>query len=183
MKKMALSAALYGAPALITLLVFAAGHSTISPQSDRLDALNPPSPPIETEAVPENPENTDASAQATDEAGFVLATPGYEYYPYPSTIIGNVPGTNKLFSFEIAVSIFESPLNASNMMTTLEEREPQLRPLILAQAVDLDEETLLSREGRQLLSEKIKTTINDYLERWGYEPFIHSVELTSFLIT
>lgn len=180
MKKVLLSAALYGAPALITLLVFAAGHNTISPQSDRLDALNPPNTPIEIEAPPEN---TDASAQETDEDGFAIATPGYEYYPYPSTIIGNVPGSNKLFSFEIAVSIFESPLNASSMMTTLEEREPQLRPLILAQAAELNEEVLLSREGRQLLSEKIKTTINDYLERWGYEPFIHSVELTSFLIS
>jgi len=179
-KKKVISAALYGAPALVTLLVFAAGHSTISPQSDRLDALNPPTPTIEIEAPPEN---TDASAQETNEEGFVLATPGYEYYPYPSTIIGNVPGSNKLFSFEIAVSIFEAPLNANSMMTTLEEREPQLRPLILAQAVDLDEDVLLSREGRQLLSEKIKATINDYLERWGYEPFIHSVELTSFLIT
>ena len=180
MKKMVRSAALYGAPALVTLVVFAAGHSTISPQSDRLDALNPPAPSLEIDAPPEN---TDASVQATDEAGFVLATPGYEYYPYPSTIIGNVPGSNKLFSFEIAVSIFASPLNASNMMTTLEEREPQLRPLILAEAVDLEEEVLLTKEGRHLLSENIKATINDYLERWGYEPFIHSVEFTSFLIT
>jgi flagellar basal body-associated protein FliL len=181
MKQIAINGALYGLPGLIVLILFFSGHGTISPQEDILDKRNPA--PVEEEIKPEEePEPEQAEVIEGQEPGIIMK-PSFHYYPFPSTIMGNVPGTNQLFSFEIAVSIFETSLNASSLMKTLEEREPQLRPIILEQATDLDADTLLSSEGRDLLREKIKTQINLHLQKWGHEPFITSVEFTSFLIT
>ena len=173
-------AALYGLPASLTIGAFSIGHLSISPETS---PLNPPN----VEAINEAASEQDAEEPSVDDTelaeGNILSEPDFQYYPYPSTVIGNIPGSNKLFSFEIAVSIFETPLSASNLMSALEEREPQLRPVILDQTVDLTEEALLSKEGRSNLAELIKASINNSLIRWGYEPFIHSVEITSFIVT
>jgi len=185
MKKHLISFALYGLPALLILLAFMIGHATIEPEQDR---LKDPAKVVKEAAaaeIEEKQSDSDQSDEATDEdnPALALGEPGFQYYSYPSTIIGNVPNSTKLFSFEIAVSIYDTPLAANVMITTLEEREPQLRPLILENAVDLDESVLLSKSGRADLEEDIKQTINTYLARWGYDPFIHAVEITSFIIT
>ena len=179
------SFALYGLPATLVLLSFMLGHSSIKPEQDRLQAPNEIGlDNIEADVdETENDTNQNSDASSEDDPALTLGTPGFQYYPYPSTIIGNVPNSTKLFSFEIAVAIYDTSLAANVMITTLEEREPQLRPLILENAVDLDENVLLSKDGRLQLKENIKKTINDYLARWGYEPFIHAVEITSFIIT
>ncbi len=184
MKKHAISFALYGLPAVIILTAFAFGHSSINPEEGRSQSLEAslkdaeqtkPSTSAEEEEPAEDGSETDNAA--------VFSTPDYQYYPFPSAIVGNVPNTNKLFSFEIAVSIFDTALAGNVMISTLEEREPQLRPLILENAVALNEDVLLYKSGRDALAENIKDTINTYLARWGYDPFVHSVEITSFIIT
>ncbi len=179
MKTLAINAALYGLPAVVTFAAFSLGHMSIKPEQDR---LAPPEALVE-EQLEVAPEEEEATDEVPDDVGPTLLVPGYQYYPYPAAIVGNVPGSNSLFSFEIAVSIYETPLNSNGLIDILEEREPQLRPLILAEAVGLNEEVLLSYEGRIQLAETIKETINMYLVKWGYDPFIHAVEFTSFIIT
>lgn len=185
MKKHLISFALYGLPALLVLLAFMIGHATIQPEQDRLkDPTQVAKEIVAIETEDDQPDvDQDQEAADDDDPALVLGEPDFQYYPYPSTIIGNVPNSTKLFSFEIAVSIYDTPLAANVMISTLEEREPQLRPLILENAVDLDESILLSKSGRADLEEDIKETINTYLVRWGYDPFIHAVEITSFIIT
>ena len=178
MKTLGINAALYGLPAVVTLAAFSVGHMSIKPEQDR---LAPPEALVEEQR--DAPPEEDAAEEVPDDVDPMLLVPGYQYYPYPAAIVGNVPGSNSLFSFEIAVSIYETPLNSNGLIDILEEREPQLRPLILAEAVGLNDEVLLSYEGRIQLAETIKETINMYLVKWGYDPFIHAVEFTSFIIT
>lgn len=185
MKKHLISFALYGLPALLVLLAFMIGHATIEPEQDRLKDPVQAAKEIVAIETEDNQPDVDQGQEAADDddPALVLGEPDFQYYPYPSTIIGNVPNSTKLFSFEIAVSIYDTPLAANVMISTLEEREPQLRPHILENAIDLDESILLSKSGRADLEEDIKETINTYLVRWGYDPFIHTVEITSFIIT
>lgn len=180
MKQLAINGALYGLPAAIVLGVFFAGHSSIAPQKDIIEQR---SPQAEAPAEAEPPQELETAEADPAQDPSMIMKPSYHYYPYPANFMGNLPGSNQLFSFELAVSIFETALNASTLMKTLEEREPQLRPIILEQTQGLDGDTLLSREGRNQLRENIKTQINNHLVKWGFEPFVTSVEFTSFLIT
>ena len=166
---------LYVLPGAIVLGAFFMGHKTVNPEVERL------SPPVESIKIPEpaSVSNEDDTPQAEE----LFGGPEYQYFPYKRTMIGNVPGTNQLFSFEVAVALYENHLTANSLMDTLAELETQLTPMILDQALGMSSEVLLSVSGREGLKLKIKNILNDTLEKWGYKPFIDSVEITSFVVT
>ena len=68
-------------------------------------------------------------------------------------------------------------------MDVLAELELQLTPLILDQALGMSAEVLLSKYGRETLKVQIKDMLNETLEKWGHSPFVHAVEITSFVVT
>ena len=81
---------------------------SISPEVDRLadpnDATAIIEPVEEVEA-----EGSDAAAGA---AAAMLGLPQYQYFPYRTTLVGNIEGTNQLFSFEIAVAVYDKKIYA-----------------------------------------------------------------------
>ena len=170
---------LYGLPGTIVLGAFFAGHMSISPEVDRLadpnDATAIIEPVEEVEA-----EGSDAVAGAV---AAMLGLPQYQYFPYRTTLVGNIEGTNQLFSFEIAVAVYDKKIYANASMDVLAELELQLTPLILDQALGMNEEILLSKNGRETLKVQIKDMLNETLEKWGHSPFVHAVEITSFVVT
>ena len=97
--------------------------------------------------------------------------------------MGNIEGTNQLFSFEIAVAVYDKKIYADASMDVLAELELQLTPLILDQALGMNAEVLLSKNGRETLKVQIKDMLNETLEKWGHSPFVHAVEITSFVVT
>ena len=175
MKNAAKIGMLYVLPGVIVLGAFFLGHKSMDPDVDRL------SPPEESIEIME-PVPAPSEEDQTQIEGF-FGGPEYQYFPYRTTIIGNIPGTNQLFSFEIAVALYENRLTANSSMDTLTELETQLTPMILDQALGMSSEDLLSKDGREALKLKIKNMLNDTLAKWGHTPFIHSVEITSFVVT
>ena len=175
MKNAAKIGMLYVLPGVIVLGAFFLGHKLIDPDVDRL------LPPEESIKITK-PEPASSEKDQTQIEG-IFVGPEYQYFPYRSTMIGNIPGTNQLFSFEIAVALYENSLTANSLMDTLAELETQLTPMILDQALGISSEVLLSGGGREALKLKIKNMLNDTLTKWGHTPFIHSVEITSFVVT
>jgi flagellar basal body-associated protein FliL len=116
-------------------------------------------------------------------AAAMLGLPQYQYFPYRTTLVGNIEDTNQLFSFEIAVAVYDKKIFANASMDVLAELELQLTPLILNQTVGMTAEVLLSKDGRETLKLQIKDMLNETLEKWGHSPFVHAVEITSFVIT
>ena len=170
---------LYGLPGTIVLSAFFAGHMSISPEADRL------ADPSDATAVVEPVEEVDAegSDAAAGAAAAMLGLPQYQYFPYRTTLVGNIEGTNQLFSLEIAVAVYDKKIYANSSMDVLAELEMQLTPLILDQAIGMTAEVLLSKLGRETLKLQIKDMLNETLEKWGYSPFVHAVEITSFVVT
>ena len=166
---------LYGLPGTIVLSAFFAGHMSISPEADRL------ADPSDATAVIEPVE--DVEAESSDAAAAMLGLPQYQYFPYRTTLVGNIEGTNQLFSFEIAVAVYDKKIYANSSMDVLAELELQLTPLILDQALGMNADVLLSKNGRETLKVQIKDMLNETLEKWGHSPFVHAVEITSFVVT
>ena len=96
---------------------------------------------------------------------------------------GNIPNSTKLFSFDVAVSLLESSLQITELMTILEELEPQITPMILEQTTGMTSDILLTEDGRTAWKLKMKQILNVTLEKWGYKGFIHTVEITSFIVS
>ena len=170
---------LYGLPGTIVLSAFFAGHMSISPEVDRLADPNGATAIIE----PVEEVEAEVSDAAAGAAAAMLGLPQYQYFPYRSALVGNIEDTNQLFSFEIAVAVHDKKIFVDVAMDTLAELEKQLTPLILDQAVGMTAEVLLSKDGREALKHRIKDMLNETLEKWGHSPFVHAVEITSFVVT
>jgi flagellar basal body-associated protein FliL len=172
---------LYVLPGIIVLGAFSAGHMSITPEADRL------ADPNDVAEITEPVEEVDADAGGGDAAAgaaaAMLGLPQYQYFPYRTTLVGNIEDTNQLFSFEIAVAVYDKKIFANASMDVLAELELQLTPLILNQTVGMSADVLLSKDGRETLKLQIKDMLNETLEKWGHSPFVHAVEITSFVIT
>ena len=134
-------------------------------------------------AVGEGGSRAEGSDAAAGAAAAMLGLPQYQYFPYRTTLVGNIEGTNQLFSFEIALAVYDKKIYADVSMDVLAELELQLTPLILDQALGMSAEVLLSKYGRETLKVQIKDMLNETLEKWGHSPFVHAVEITSFVVT
>lgn len=170
---------LYVLPGALVLGAFFGGHMLITPERDRLADPNETVVLVEPEEEP-----TAKSEGASDSAvASLLGPPQYQYFPYRTTLVGNISDTDQLFSFEVAVAVYDTHMSANSSMDVLAELELQLTPMILDLTVGMKAETLLSQDGREALKLRIKDMLNDTLAKWGHEPFIRSVEITSFVVT
>lgn len=170
---------LYVLPAIAVLSAFFVGHISISPEADRL--ADPTNTAVVIEPVVEVDAESGDAAQGA--AAAMLGLPQYQYFPYRTTLVGNIEDTNQLFSLEIAVAVYDKKIFANASMDVLAELEMQLTPMILDQTVGMTAEVLLSKDGRETLKLNIKDMLNEALEKWGHSPFVHAVEITSFVVT
>jgi flagellar basal body-associated protein FliL len=170
---------LYGLPTIIIFGLFMLGHKFINPEHDRLEQLEAPTEVIEQ--VTTSKKNDDLENSRSNDALF--GVPEYRYFSFKKSMTGNIPNSTKLFSFDVAVSLLESSLKITELMTVLEELEPQITPMILEQTTGMTSDILLTEDGRTAWKLKMKQILNVTLEKWGYKGFIHTVEITSFIVS
>ena len=170
---------LYVLPGTLVLGAFFGGHMLISPARDRLADPNENVVLVDPEVEPAaESEGGGESAVAS-----LVGLPEYQYFPYRTTLVGNISDTNQLFSFNVALTVYDTKLAANSSMDILAELELQLTPMILDLTVGMRAETLLSKEGREALKLRIKNMLNETLAKWGHDPFVRSVDITSFVVT
>jgi flagellar basal body-associated protein FliL len=96
---------------------------------------------------------------------------------------GNAQGTSSLFSMEITLATWQSPLVADLYLEKLLELQPSMRSLILAEMSEITAAELRSVDRRTAFVSQLRDVLNTYLEKSGTRPDIEEVIITSFVIT
>jgi flagellar basal body-associated protein FliL len=178
--------ATYLMPATLVVGGFSAGHLSVHGQSDRLTAYRIETgeipDPADIVAVEETPEETqlDANGKPIDPS---LLLPTYRYFEIPVPFTGNFDTSKRLYKMQLALSIHQSMLKSDGTIAKLQELEPQIRPAIVGALIDVSEETLRSREGRQAILAQILTAVNDQLIKLEMEPVVEEVVITELVLT
>jgi hypothetical protein len=178
---------LYGGPAAVILGVFAAGHMTIAPETDRLQTylienglIEPP------QAVTEPQDQADATAQsepAARDAQGGLIRPTYRYFSFTMPFSANLGETRRLFSIEVSLSVFGSPFVGDVIMLRLPELEAQLHPVVLEQIQGLSEEEVRDPAAREALAVRIRDALNATFVRLGENIELDAAMITSVILT
>ena len=178
---------LYVGPGAVILGVFAAGHMTIAPETDRLqtyrveNGLIPPPDPV---AQPEE----DAAAMADvdsverDETGTIIR-PAYRYFSFTMPFSANIGTTKRLFSMEVSLSVFGSPFVGDVVVLRLQELEAQLRPVVLEQMQGLSEDEVRDPAARNALALRIRDAVNAAFVTFGEKIEIDTAIITSVVLT
>lgn len=178
---------LYVGPGAVILGVFAAGHMTIAPETDRLvtyrienGLIDPP------QAVTEPQEQADEAAQsepvARDAQGGLIR-PTYRYFSFTMPFSANLGETRRLFSIEVSLSVFGSPFVGDVIMLRLPELEAQLRPVVLEQIQGLSEEEVRDPAARAALAVRIRDALNATLASLGERIELEAAMITSVILT
>lgn len=179
--------ALYIVPASSVLAVFAIGHVIVPHKQDRLktyrieNGLIPP-PVAEPEPVAEVQTDPNAPPPEMTPEGQIIP-PGYRYFSFISPFTGNVGDTRRLFSLEISLSIFDTPLRLESTMLRLTDMEAQLRPYVLSTLNGLSEEQVRSGEERTQLADRIRDALNKALKQLGEDITLQSAVITNVIVT
>jgi flagellar basal body-associated protein FliL len=193
--------ALFVLPGTLVIAAFALGHLTIAqteiviPRAADAAAGQPAAAGQEgdgtqgAEADPDAPALTEAeqaalaAAAAAGNPNAMLLPPVYKYFQFVQPFAGNIDGDGRLFSIEIALSTFQNPILADQFVVTVEAMSAQMRPVVLAELVDVSRDSVLTIEGRAQLAETIRQALNAYLESKGERPAIAEVVISSFIVT
>lgn len=162
---------------------FAAGHMTIAPETDRLQSYRIENGLI---AAPE----PDAEAMAEAEAEEVergaeggIFRPAYRYFSFVMPFAANLGTTQRLYSIEVSLSMFGSPLVGDVMMLRLPEIEAQLRPVVLEQMQGMTEDEVRDPTTRKALADRIRDALNAEFVRLGENIKIDAAIITSLILT
>lgn len=182
---------LYVGPGAVVLGVFAAGHMTITPQTDRLQSyrienglIAPPEPP------PEPDPSQTADAEATAEGDAVerdaegrIIPPAYRYYSFTMPFSANLEATERLYSIEVSLSVFGSPFVGDVILLRLPELEAQLRPVVLEQMQGMTEDEVRDPAARDALADRIRDALNATFTMLGEDIEIDTAIITSVILT
>ena len=175
---------LYGGPGAVILGAFAAGHMTIAPETDRLQSYRIENGLI---AAPEPEPEPDAEAEAEaeeverDAEGQIIA-PAYRYFSFVMPFAANLGTTQRLYSIEVSLSMFGSPLVGDVMMLRLPEIEAQLRPVVLEQMQGMTEDEVRDPTTRDALADRIRDALNAEFVRLGENIEINAAMITSLIL-
>jgi len=173
---------LYVGPGAVIIGVFAAGHTMIAPETDRLTTyrienglIAPPEPVVEP--MPE----AEAEDVERDAEGAIIP-PAYRYFSFTMPFTGNVGMTKRLFSMEVSLSVFGSPFVGDVVLLRLPEMEAQLRPVVLAQMQGMSEEEVRDPAVRNALALRIRDALNAEFTTLGEKIEIDNAMITSFVL-
>jgi flagellar basal body-associated protein FliL len=205
MKRLILGSLVHGLPALVVLGLFVIGHKAATPDLSALEALREtrssaarPTDPATDEGraqdatflAGEAPFSAEGSAATAVEPtatsgreGTAALSPVYRYFTFESPFAGNADARGSLFTMEIALTTWQSPLVADLFLGRLLERQPTLRGLILAEIADVQANDLRSAEARAALAGRLREMLNDHLVERGEGAAISEVIIVSFVIT
>ncbi len=169
-------------PGAVILGVFAAGHMTIAPETDRLQSYliaNGLIAPPEPEPEPETPPEVEADAEdvARDAEGQIIP-PAWRYYSFTMPFSANLGATQRLYSIEVSLSVFGSPFVGDVIMLRLPEIEAQMRPVVLEQMQGMTEEEVRDPATRDMLAERIRDALNAH-----FVTMDENIELDAAMIT
>ena len=174
---------LYVGPGAVIIGVFAAGHTMIAPETDRLQSyriekglIAPPEPVVEPVA------EADAEDVERDAEGGIIP-PAYRYFSFTMPFTGNIGTTKRLFSMEVSLSVFGSPFVGDVVVLRLQEMEAQLRPVVLAQMQGLSEDEVRDPATRNALALRIRDALNAEFMTLGEELEIDNAMITSVVLT
>lgn len=212
MKKILILFATRVLPGIVVLAAFAAGHATIAPDISALETFRAERAAM-AEAAENAPETTsenvttaseegnapDATARApaaTDtansdavekegegEGAGVNLPPVYRYFAFEAPFAGNADARGSLFTMEIALSTWQSPLVADLFLARLQELQPTMRSLILSEIADVAASDLREIEARAAFCLRLREILTAYLVEKGGNADIVEVIITSFVIT
>lgn len=186
MLKRLMKVSLYGAPALVVLTAFGAGHMLVAPKTDRLKtyrldhgliAPEPDPEPVATEATP-----TDQPPPETTPDGQILK-PGYRYFSFMMPFTGNLGDTRRLYSMELSLSVFDTPFKAESMTVKLTDMEAQVRSYVVDALEGVTEEQLRDKDSRDALAAAICAALNAAFKTLGEDITLKSAVITNLVFT
>jgi flagellar basal body-associated protein FliL len=178
---------LYVGPGAVILGAFAAGHMTITPETDRLQTyrienglIAPPEPVAEPELDPDQTAETEP-VELDAEGQIIL--PAYRYYSFTMPFSANIGTTRRLFSMEVSLSVFGNPFRGDAIVLRLQELEAQLRGVVLEQMQGLSEDEVRDAASREALAERIRDALNATFASLGEDIEIDAAMITSVVLT
>lgn len=180
---------LYVGPGAVILGAFAAGHMMITPETDRLQTYrieNGLIPPPEPEPEPDPEELALAEAEAEDverdEEGRIIP-PAWRYFSFTMPFSANLGATDRLYSIEVSLSYFGSPIVGDVMLLRLPKIEAQLRPVVLEQMQGMTEDEVRDPATRNALADRIRDALNAAFVEMDEDIEIDAAMITSVLLT
>ena len=178
---------LYVGPPAVIFGIFAAGHMTLAPQTNRLETYriaNGLVAPPEPEAEPDNDPDPMAEDETVKQDGDgSIIPPAYRYFSFSMPFSGNIGTTSRLFSMEVSVSVFGSPLVGDANILRLQELEVQLRPAVLEQMQGMTEDEIRDPAVREQLSLRIRDVLNATFVSLGENIELNAAMITSVTLT
>lgn len=178
---------LYVGPGAVILGAFAAGHMTISPETDRLQSYRienglilPPEP--EPEPEPDAEALAEAEDVERDENGGIIR-PAWRYFSFTMPFTANLGETQRLYSIEVSLSVFGSPFVGDVIMLRLPEIEAQLRPVVLEQMQGMTEDEVRDPATRNALADRIRDALNATFVTMGENIEIDAAMITALVLT
>ena len=168
-------------PAGLVLLMFGIGHSFVEVDYSGVyyeETLEEVVEPITDEDIAlggDLPEEVGAD-------GLPLLPDKYNYLKIENVFQGRLLDTQELFSLEVAVATYQTNVTADFFIKGIAEIESDLVAEITNMIVDTTAEQLTTVEGRTLITEKIKSALNNYLVEEDFNPDIHFVYIINYNI-
>lgn len=178
---------LYVGPPSFIFGIFAAGHITLAPQTNRLEnyriengLISPPEP----RAEPANEADQIAKDETVerDVEGRIIP-PAYRYFSFTMPFSANIGTTRRLFSMEVSVSVFGSPFVGDTNILRLQELEAQLRPVVLEQMQGMTEDEIRDPAVRKQLALRIRDALNATFASLGENIELKAAMITSVVLT
>lgn len=147
---------------------------------------NAPNAPDATARAPAATDIADSDAvekEGEGEGAGVNLPPVYRYFAFEAPFAGNADARGSLFTMEIALSTWQSPLVADLFLARLQELQPTMRSLILSEIADVAASDLREIEARAAFCLRLREILNAYLVEKGGNADIVEVIITSFVIT
>ena len=132
------------------------------------------------------PEATQPQADATTDAAAdptLNLPPVMRYFSFDAPFAGNAGPGSSLFTMELSLTTWQSPLVADLFLAKLAEIQPTLRGLILAELAEVSASDLRNMQTRTEFAARLRDILNLHLSEIGADPAIEAVIVTSFVIT
>lgn len=165
-------------PAVFVFLAFTIGHLFVGSQGSGI--YLPESNFDQTENVVPDEITEEVDPLTIDPATGQLLPDKYNYLKIENVFSGKIIGSEKLFSIELALLTKQSAILSDLFISALFEMEADLVAEITNVILEVEVSQLTTLEGRAVLTEKVRSHVNDYLETEGMTPGISEVFIINY---
>ena len=148
-------------PFIIVVLGFAAGHFLFPAENS---GIYIPELAIDLPEEVEEEFGEDVLATDVDPETGQLLPDKYNYLKIENVFSGQLVDVDALFSIEVALLTKQPSISSDLFIAALFEIESEVVAAITPSILDLSKGDLITAEGRQMLSERIREAVNLWLE-------------------